>query len=209
VDLEGRVVGINTAGVGAGAAENIGFAIAINRARPVIEHAIEDPEGPEPLLGVSTQAVTPALAAQFGRWLNQVSPPYEELPASEFLSVVEQAPDGGRINFVVEGVDLMGDDVRKTVNVPLGEPAEPLERLRRIGLTVTPAGDTLMITNVNFGSYAKRIGLDVGYDVTAVLKKADQPSSLIPIGAALAVTALIAGLQLARKRAAARESHAA
>jgi S1-C subfamily serine protease len=66
VDLQGRVVGINTAGVGAGAAENIGFAIAINRARPVIDHAIEDPEGPAPLLGVSTQPVTPAMAAQLG-----------------------------------------------------------------------------------------------------------------------------------------------
>jgi S1-C subfamily serine protease len=66
VDLRGRVVGINTAGVGAGAAENIGFAIAINRARPVIEHAIEDPEGPAPLLGVSTQSVTLTLVAQFG-----------------------------------------------------------------------------------------------------------------------------------------------
>ncbi|MGH2545936.1 MAG: S1C family serine protease [Actinomycetota bacterium] len=64
VDLEGRVVGINTAGVGAGAAENIGFAIAINRARPVIDHAIENPKGPAPLLGVSTQTVTPAIAAQ-------------------------------------------------------------------------------------------------------------------------------------------------
>jgi TRAP transporter 4TM/12TM fusion protein len=142
-------------------------------------------------------------------WLNQFSAPYEERPASEFLSAVEQAPEDARINFVVEGIDLMGEDVRKTVNVPLGEPAEPLERLRAIGLTIAPASDTLMITNVAFGSYAKRIGLDVGYDVTAVLKKADQPSSLIPVGAALAVTALIAGLQLARKRAAARESHAA
>jgi TRAP transporter 4TM/12TM fusion protein len=142
-------------------------------------------------------------------WLNQVSPPYEELPASEFLSAVEQAPDGGRLNFVVEGIDLMGDDVRKTVNVPLGEPAPALERLEAIGLTVSPLGDTLMISNVDFGSYAKRIGLDVGYDITAVLRKAEQPSSLIPIGAALAVTALIAGLQFARKRAASRESQAA
>jgi S1-C subfamily serine protease len=66
VDLQGRVVGINTAGVGAAAAENVGFAIAINRARPIIEHAIEDPEGPAPLLGVSTQTVTPALVAQHG-----------------------------------------------------------------------------------------------------------------------------------------------
>src|ERR671918_2839542 len=66
VDLSGRVVGINTAGVGAGAAENIGFAIAINRARPIIDHAVEDPEGPAPLLGVSTQTLTPAVVAQNG-----------------------------------------------------------------------------------------------------------------------------------------------
>lgn len=133
-------------------------------------------------------------------WLNQVSPPYQELPASEFLSAVGQTPADGRINFVVEGVDLMGEDVRKTVNVPLGEPGEPLNRLRDIGLTITQAGDALMISNVAFGSYAKRIGLEVGYDVVAVLRKADQPSSLIPIGLALAATAGVAGLQFARAR---------
>jgi S1-C subfamily serine protease len=66
MDLQGRVVGINTAGVGAGAAENIGFAIAINRARPIIEHAIEDPEGPTPLLGVSTETVDELEAVQEG-----------------------------------------------------------------------------------------------------------------------------------------------
>jgi serine protease Do len=56
VDLSGRVVGINTAG--AQAAENIGFAIAIDRARPIIEHAMADPEAPAPYLGVSTETVT-------------------------------------------------------------------------------------------------------------------------------------------------------
>lgn len=134
-------------------------------------------------------------------WLNQISPPYEELPASEFLRAVEEAPAKGRINFVVQGFDLMGDEVRKTVNVPLGETGDPLQRLQSIGLTVTPAGDSLMISNVDFGSYAKRIGLDVGFDIVAVLRKADQPSSTIPVGIALAVTAGIAGLQFARKKA--------
>jgi serine protease Do len=66
VDLSGQVVGINTAGVGAAAAENIGFAIAIDRARPVIEHAIENPEAPAAYLGISTQTVTPAVAAANG-----------------------------------------------------------------------------------------------------------------------------------------------
>jgi TRAP transporter 4TM/12TM fusion protein len=133
-------------------------------------------------------------------WLNQMAPPYEELPASAFLEAVGAAPAGSRIDFVVEGIDLMGDDVRKTVNVPLGEPGDPIERLRNIGLTLTPLGETLAITGVAFGSYAKRVGLDVGYDVVAVRRKADQPSSLIPIGLALALTGAIAGLQFMRLR---------
>jgi serine protease Do len=37
VDLAGRVVGINTAGVGAASAENIGFAIAIDSVLPRIQ----------------------------------------------------------------------------------------------------------------------------------------------------------------------------
>ncbi|BCH24630.1 C4-dicarboxylate ABC transporter [Mesorhizobium sp. L-8-3] len=133
-------------------------------------------------------------------WVNQFAPPYEERPASEFLTMVGEAPEGSRLNFVVEGIDLMGEDVRKTVNIPLRTPGEPLERLRSIGLTILPSGETLTITNVAFGSYAKRIGLDVGYNVTAVLRRAEQPSTLIPIGLALLATAAIAGLQYARVR---------
>jgi hypothetical protein len=71
-----------------------------------------------------------------------------------------------------------------------------------MGLTVTPAGDSLMISDVAFGSYAKRIGLEVGYVVVSVLKQTEQPSSLIPIGAALALTAGIAGLQYKRRKTA-------
>jgi hypothetical protein len=133
-------------------------------------------------------------------WLNQISEPYVERPASEFLTTVEQAPAGARINFVVEGMDLMGEDVRKTVNIPLGEPGEPLQRLREIGLMVMPSGDRLMIMNVDFGSYAKRVGLDMGYEVTGVMKRADQPSTLWPIGLGFALTGLIAGLQYMRMR---------
>lgn len=64
VDLAGRVVGINTAGVQAGSAENIGFAIAIDRAKEVIADAIRDPAAPVAYLGVSTQTVDPIVAAQ-------------------------------------------------------------------------------------------------------------------------------------------------
>jgi MYXO-CTERM domain-containing protein len=57
-----------------------------------------------------------------------------------------------------------------------------------------------MITNVAFGSYAKRVGLDVGYEVVAVVQPGDRPSRTIPAAIALAVAAGIAGLQFARRR---------
>jgi serine protease Do len=64
VDLAGNVVGINTAG--AGEAENVGFSIAINAAKPLIQRVIEHPAAPTPYLGVSTTTVGPGLASQYG-----------------------------------------------------------------------------------------------------------------------------------------------
>ncbi len=64
VDLDGNVVGINTAG--AGQAENVGFSIAIDAAKPIINEAIKNPEKPTAYLGVSTTTVGPGVASQFG-----------------------------------------------------------------------------------------------------------------------------------------------
>jgi len=65
VDLAGRVVGINTAG--AGGAENIGFAIQINAARPSILGAVESPDQPVAYLGVgSVDASDPQVRFELG-----------------------------------------------------------------------------------------------------------------------------------------------
>ena len=54
VNLAGQVVGINTAGVSAQNAENVGFAIQINEAKPIIEQAAEHPQAPVAYMGVSS-----------------------------------------------------------------------------------------------------------------------------------------------------------
>jgi serine protease Do len=64
VDMEGRVVGINSAG--SENAENIGFAISIDSARNAIDGAISDPLQATAYLGVSTRDVTEDLAFQLG-----------------------------------------------------------------------------------------------------------------------------------------------
>ena len=52
VDLNGRLVGINTAAAGAAAAENVGFAINIDDAIPTIEEILTAPPERRPWMGV-------------------------------------------------------------------------------------------------------------------------------------------------------------
>ncbi len=64
VDMEGQVVGINSAG--SENAENIGFAISIDSAKNAIDAAISDPLQATAYIGVSTRDVTADLAFQLG-----------------------------------------------------------------------------------------------------------------------------------------------
>ncbi|MBI4260950.1 MAG: trypsin-like peptidase domain-containing protein [Actinobacteria bacterium] len=130
VDLSGRVIGINTAG--AGQAENIGFAIAIDAAKPVIDRAIENPSAPVAYLGVVTQDVDPGLALQFN------------LPVEEGAYVVEVTPDGPAEAAGIAGghviVGFDGEDV--TASDQLGElirDREPGDRVEVV--VVVPGGD--------------------------------------------------------------------
>jgi serine protease Do len=78
VDLAGNVVGINTAGNNQ--AENIGFAISIDAAKPDIEQAMNNPAAPVAYMGVLTQTLDSGLAAQFGldvetgAWVQALTP---------------------------------------------------------------------------------------------------------------------------------------
>jgi Domain of unknown function (DUF3394) len=135
-------------------------------------------------------------------WLNQLYPATVELPARELMTKVAEAPADQRIAFVVEGMNIEGDDIRKTVSLSLGDPKPtPQERLRAAGLTVTGLGDQVTISNVAFGSYAKRIGLEPGFQVVSVIQPAPgRPSQFWVFLPALALAAAIWWLQRRRVR---------
>jgi S1-C subfamily serine protease len=123
VNLAGEVVGINTAGIEAAAAENIGFAIAIDRASPVIERAIENPDEPVAYLGVSTRDVDPTLSSQL------------DLPVDSGALVVDVAPGGPAEDAGVEPGDVIvgidGNEVSDAEGIQAAilakEPGEEIE----------------------------------------------------------------------------------
>jgi hypothetical protein len=137
-------------------------------------------------------------------WLNQVHPATVELPASEMMNQVARAPENHRLAFVVEGMTIEGDDVRKTVSLNLGEQKPtPQERLRASGVTVAGLGNQMTISNVAFGSYAKRVGLEPGFNIVGVIQPAPgRPSTLWVYVPALALAGLIWWLQRRRVKAA-------
>jgi S1-C subfamily serine protease len=65
-DMTGRLVGINTAAAEAGSAENVGFAISIDEALPVVERILMQRPSRQAWLGVQAATVDTLLAAQLG-----------------------------------------------------------------------------------------------------------------------------------------------
>jgi serine protease Do len=93
LNLAGEVVGINSAGTLS--AENIGFAIAIDAARPTIEFASENPSAPVAYLGVVSQDVTEGLSFQF------------ELPVTAGAYLIDLAPRGPAESAGIEVGDVI------------------------------------------------------------------------------------------------------
>ena len=116
-------------------------------------------------------------------FMNYVAPKYESRPVTELLKIAADMPDKGRLVAVLKGVNLEGDDIQKTVAVPLAALPEgstakgdsaALQRLSAAGLTVMALGDQAQIAAVRFGSQARRAGWEQSWDIAEV--KVPNPS---------------------------------
>jgi serine protease Do len=136
VDLNGQVVGVNTAGVQAAAAENIGFAIAIDRARPVIEDAVEEPATLQAYLGVTTESVTPASQAQL------------DLPVNAGAIVTSLAPGAPAEEAEIEVGDVIVAIADQAVDSPeaVGEVLRDLSPGARIEVELVRDGEQHFVT---------------------------------------------------------------
>ena len=139
VDMEGRVIGINSAG--SDAAENIGFAIAIDSVEASILGAIEDPLAPEAYLGVSTTAITSDLSFQF------------DVPVEEGAFVLGTTSDGP-----ASGAGIAEGDVITSVD---GRAVTSPESLGEILDGLSP-GEQVEIVLVGLDGDVRTIDVELG-----------------------------------------------
>lgn len=134
-----------------------------------------------------------------GFWMDQFYAPYVDAPAAQIFEVAERLPENGRLTFVVEGTNIDGDDVQKTISLPMGDPGMGRERIDKAGAQFTALGGQVKVGAIKFGSYAKRVGLESGFTVTKLLLPADRPSKYWLYIPALALLGVIMLLQLRRR----------
>ncbi|TEA77116.1 TRAP transporter permease [Allopusillimonas ginsengisoli] len=145
-------------------------------------------------------------------FMNHLYAKYEAHPPSQLLQITADMPAKGRLVTVLKGMNLEGDELQKTVAVPL--PALPegntatgdaagQQRLMAAGLTVMAMGDQAQIASVRFGSQARKAGWEQGWDIDQVLvPNPDRPSEFWVYLPALLILALIwfkQGVRMRRK----------
>jgi len=125
---------------------------------------------------------------------------YSEVPAQEIYKVAKDLDEDDRLVLVIEGTNVEGEDVRKTVAVQVGKPGDGRKRLAEAGLTVQVLGSEVRTTGVKFGSRAKKSGFEQGWKILAIKVPTDRPSEHWVYIPALALLALVWFLQRARAR---------
>jgi len=133
-------------------------------------------------------------------FMDSMYAPYTEVPAKEVFKVAAELPEDDRLVLVIQGTNVEGEDVKKTVAVQLGKPGDGRKRLAEAGLTISALGPEVTVSAVKFGSRAKKSGFEQGFKVAAIKVPSDRPSEHWVYIPALALAALVWFLQRARAR---------
>ena len=140
-----------------------------------------------------------------GFWMDWLYPPYQSFPPSQITTLAAQAPDQASLRIQVAGLDLEGREVSKGVLLPLGLASNNAQaRLAQAGLVLLSDQASVQVedgqvanvhvanvqvANVRFGSVADRLGIEAGFEITAVELPLERPAKewvFVPLLALLA-----------------------
>jgi TRAP transporter 4TM/12TM fusion protein len=133
-------------------------------------------------------------------FMDRIYEPYEALPGRDVLALAKETPPDYPLVMVIEGTNVEGDEIRKSVSVQLGKAGEGAQRLNEAGLMLSALGGEVRVANVKFGSRAKKSGFEQGWRVTGVQVPAKRPSQHWMYLPALMLVLLVFFLQRARLR---------
>lgn len=135
-----------------------------------------------------------------GYWWDMIYPPIEQRPAAEIVQLAEDLPAHQGLRVWVSGESLDGREVSKVVLLPLAEAGPGQQRLEEAGLMLSIFDEQVEVDAVTWGSPAEDLGIDFGWEITSVEKKLERPAKEWMLLPPLFLLALIAGLQVKRRK---------
>ena len=131
---------------------------------------------------------------------DEIFPPLIEEPPAQLAEWVSQMDPGTALRLTVKGEKMSGKEFTKTVMLTVGNEQTPEERLAGVGIETYEQDGKVFIDNVAFSSAAEKAGLDFDQEILNIQIPAKRlPKELMYIPA-VALYALIAMLQLRRRK---------
>ena len=133
-------------------------------------------------------------------WMDFAFPKYDVTPPQKFMAMVTSTPANTGLRVRLEGTNVEGKDVKKTVLLPLGSEGPAEQRLSRSGLTTMAVPAGIQVAAVNLHSAADRAGFEQGFIVTGIETEAQRPAKEWLFVPALVVLGAVVLLQRRRAR---------
>lgn len=112
-----------------------------------------------------------------GFWLDQIIEPFEERGATSMMAYIDESPDLQQLRISVEGENIDGRWVSKTVNIPIAKGDSAGDRLYDgAGMEVREENGAIYIDNLVFGGYAEAQKLDFDWQVTRFQLETQRPA---------------------------------
>src|SRR5690554_500339 len=135
-----------------------------------------------------------------GFWWDMIYPPTQTHAATEIFELAEKQPVNSSLKIWVSGESLDGREIKKLVSLPLAEAGTGEERLEAAGLLLIAEEDRVEVDLIAFDSPAEKIGIDFGWEISAIQEDLDQPAKEWMMIPPLLLLGLIAWLQKRRIR---------
>ena len=133
-----------------------------------------------------------------GFWWDEIYAPTEIIDAAQIVEQAEKVPNEGSLRMQVQGENLDGKFIKKTVMLPLGASGDGSQRLADAGLEIRIDEGKVIADNVMFGSAAQNVGLDFDWQIVNLQVDAERPPKHLMFIPALLLLALVAWVQRRR-----------
>jgi TRAP transporter 4TM/12TM fusion protein len=109
-------------------------------------------------------------------WMDFVFPKYDVAPTQRLMEMAASAPPNTGLRMRIEGTNIEGKEIKKTVLLPLGSQGTAAQRFAKSGLTTMTTPTGVQIGAVNLHSAADRAGFEQGFVITGIETEAIRPA---------------------------------